>query len=275
MSRMYEINRTEVAVSWEAVRRADGGAGSDGVTIEQVSANLDDEEIERISGTPQGGVVSPVLSNLFLHEAFDKWMQEIHPLIQIERYADDLLIHCTSDDFALSIKDKIEERLKQYKLELHSEKTRIVYTGKSNKHDGRGHWLSRKFTFLGYDFKPREYKGSTVFTPGMGQSALKVINRKLKSYRLVSLTHRSIEEIAQVLNPKLRGWINYYGHCRRSELYRLADLVNQRLAKWLNKKHKIRLYGKSWDALKQLKHGQPTLFVHWYMIAQPSTRRAV
>lgn len=412
MSRMYEINRTEVDVAWEAVCRADGGAGYDGVTIEQVTSRLDDElykiwnrlssgsyqaqpvkivripkakggervlgiptvtdrvaqtviknrlekevdphfhrdsyayrphksaidavlkarercmrtswvlevdirgffdhldhelmleilsrytqdklvllyikkflkaksieedgeQIERLSGTPQGGVVSPVISNLFLHEAFDTWMQETYPSVEFERYADDLLIHCTSEKIAQAIKDQIEARLKQYKLELHPEKTRIVYTGTSNDHNSRGHGLPRKFTFLGYDFKPRDYKGRTVFTPGMGQGALKVINLKLKSCRLGSMMHGSIEKIAGVLNPKLRGWINYYGHSRRSELYKLADLVNRRLASWLNKKLNIRLHGKSWDELKRLKHSQPKLFVHWYMIAQPSTRRAV
>ena len=131
------------------------------------------EEVLREKGTPQGGVVSPIIANLYLHEAFDLWMSESFSYIKWERYADDIVVHCATEKQALWIKYQIEKRLALYKLELHPDKTRIVYTGRSNKHDHRGHNLSRKFTFLGYDFKPRYAKGKVVYSPGVGAGALK------------------------------------------------------------------------------------------------------
>ena len=229
-------------------------------------------KIKRDKGTPQGGVISPILANLYLHEAFDKWMQEQHPDIWFERFADDIIVHCVSEKQAHYLKSKIEERLKTFKLELHPEKTRIVYAGKDNKHDDRGHGLSRKFTFLGYDFKPRWYKGRIVFTPGMGQGALLRINQLIKKLRLSSLVTLPIEDIAKIINKSARGWINYYGHCRRSELYKLADFMDTRLVKWLSKKLKIRTYGRGWKVLKKCKRENPKLFVHWYLIAEKPLR---
>lgn len=140
----------------------------------------DGEEIVRGKGTPQGGVVSPVLANLYLHEAFDSWMQEGFPDIKWERYADDIIVHCVSEKQAYFMRTRIESRMKCFKLTLRPEKTRIVYSGTKNDHDHRGHNLSRKFTFLGYDFKPRNYKGRTVFTPGIGSGALKRIRQRIK-----------------------------------------------------------------------------------------------
>jgi len=227
----------------------------------------DNEEVKREKGTPQGGVISPVLANLYLHEAFDKWMKEKFADILFERYADDIIIHAVSEAQAYYLKNRIEVRLKEYKLELHPEKTKVVYVGRSNDHDDRGHKLSRKFNFLGYDFKPRFYKGKVIFTPGMGQGALRTINEKIKKLRLDSLTHTSIEMIAEVINRKSRGWINYYGHCRRSELYKLAELLNKRIVRWIKKKRKVRCHGDAWAKFKTLKQEKPKLFVHWYMIA--------
>ena len=228
----------------------------------------DGEVLARDIGTPQGGVISPDLANLFLHEALDKWMKEVYPDIPFERYADDIVIHCQSESDANKLKIAIEERLRLYKLTLHPEKTRIVYTGTGNDHDDRGHKMPRKFSFLGYDFKPRWYKGKIVFTPGMGHGALKLIGQKLKKLRIGSMVHGTLEELAKKLNPKILGWINYYGHARRSELYKMANIVNRRLIKWLSKKYKIKFYGKKWDMLKKLKQENPTLFAHWHMIAQ-------
>jgi RNA-directed DNA polymerase len=232
------------------------------------------ETIIRDKGTPQGGVVSPVLANLFLHEAFDKWMEVEHSNIPFERYADDIVIHCVSERQAYYMKNRIEVRLGQYKLKMNQDKTRIVYTGTSNKHDKRGHGISRKFTFLGYDFKPRDYRGRTVYTPAMGEGALKMSREKVRKMRLDSSTHKSLEEISQVINKVVRGWINYYGHCRRSELYKLAGVVNERLIKWVRKKHKTESRGKALQILGRFKAQHPKQFVHWYMISF-STLRAV
>jgi RNA-directed DNA polymerase len=173
------------------------------------------EKVKRDTGVPQGGVVSPVLANLYLHEAFDKYMQEEYPRIPYQRYADDIIVHCASYKQASYILAKIRRRLKESKLELNSEKTRIVYAGKTNDYDFKGHEIPRKFTFLGYDFKPRGYKGKTVYTPGMGQGALLMIRQKLQALGIMSMTHLPLEEVVDKINPACRGWINYYGHSRR------------------------------------------------------------
>ena len=236
----------------------------------------DGEEVIRDKGTPQGGVVSPVLANLYLHEAFDKWMAEEFSDIQFERYADDIIMHCVSEKQAKFLKDKVEQRLKQYNLELHPEKTRIVYTGTRNDHDNRGRKLSRKFTFLGYDFKPRRLRNGRIgFTPGMSMGALKRIGQTMQEkWHLHRRTWLKIEEVAEEVNPKIQGWIKYYGHFRRSELYRLARKIDGNLARFLKRKCKnIRSIKQGWKELQRIQKETPTLFGHWYMICQG--RRAV
>lgn len=228
------------------------------------------EEIERTEGTPQGGVVSPILSNLYLHEAFDQWMEKNQPTLKFERYADDIVIHCVSEKQAMFIRDKVRQRLSQYKLELHPEKTRIVYTGTSNDHDKRGHGLNRKFTFLGYDFKPRMYHGRLVFTPGIGHGAMKMLLVKIREeWRLGQRIGERIEAIAQEINPQIRGWITYYGHHRRSDLNRLGYRINRELVRYMRKKHKqIRTWNQGWRKLIKRRNQDPELFSHWHMIRQ-------
>lgn len=224
------------------------------------------EMISRDKGTPQGGVISPVLANLYLHEAFDKYMHEEYPRLPYQRYADDIIVHCASYKQAEFILDKIRKRLKEYKLELSTEKTKIVYAGRYNDYDDKSHTILRKFTFLGYDFKPRGYKGKTVYTPGIGQGAMKMIRQKLQGLGIMAMTHQPFEEVVNKINPACRGWINYYGHSRRSGLYRLANLVDNKVRRYLEKKHKLSR-GKAWLKLVSIKKEQPRLFVHWYMIA--------
>jgi group II intron reverse transcriptase/maturase len=235
----------------------------------------DKEELIRDKGTPQGGVVSPILANLYLHEAFDSWMEQEYRSIKFERYADDVVIHCVSERQAQFMKEKIQQRLKEYKLDLNLGKTNIVYTGVSNKHDKRKHDLRRKFTFLGYDFKPRLLKDKIVFSPGMGAGALKKVQNRLRELKLGRRVSASVEDIAKLLNPIVRGWINYYGHHRRSELYRMSYYVNNNLAKFIKKKHKTySTWEKAWKELMRLKRLRKTLFSHWFMIV-PQERRAV
>lgn len=229
------------------------------------------QKAKRDKGTPQGGVVSPVLANLYLHEAFDKYMGDRLPNVPFQRYADDIIVHCASQKQAKFIMDIIRKRLKGYNLELNLEKTKIVYAGKYNDYDHEGHAIPRKFTFLGYDFKPRSYKGRTVFTPAIGQGAMKMIRQKLQVLGVMSMTHRPLEEVAEKLNPVCRGWINYYGHSRRSKLYDLARLIDNRIRKYLEKKCKISR-GKAWGMLMLIKREKPKLFAHWYSIAQVPQR---
>ncbi|WP_342270008.1 group II intron maturase-specific domain-containing protein [Rickettsia endosymbiont of Orchestes rusci] len=149
----------------------------------------------------------------------------------------------------------------------------IVYAGRYNDYDQDGHKTPRKFTFLGYDFKPRGYKGKTVYTPAMGVGALLMIRQKLQKLGILSMTHKTVQELADRINPVCRGWINYYGHSRRSSLYKLATLMDKRIAKYLKKKHKM-LHGQAWKMLRTIKKKSPNLFVHWYLIAS-NPQRAV
>ncbi len=232
-----------------------------------------EERQERGRGTPQGGVVSPILANLYLHVAFDKWIEEEYKsAVKFERYADDIIVHCKSEEEANLIKDQIKARLNEYKLELHPEKTKVVYTGAKNDHDHRGHDLPRKFAFLGYDFKPRMANGGKiVFTPGIGAGALKMIGDKIrKGWQLTKkYATKGLGEVAEMANPIIRGWINYYGHHRRSELYKLAEMIDRQLTKFIKKKYKqSNTYNKAWKQLKRTKAEAKTLFCHWYMIRQ-------
>lgn len=224
----------------------------------------------RTKGTPQGGVASPLFANLYLHEAFDSWMQEKFPALKFERYADDIVVHCVSEKQAHFIKNQIERRLEQFKLKMHPEKTRVVYTGTDNKPDKRGLKLSRKFTFLGYDFKPRRYKSGVVFTPSIGTGALKMIRQKIKKkWKLRSKLHNSFEQLANEVNKTTRGWINYYGHHRRSELYKLQSIIDMKLVRFLRDKHKsIKTWMQARESLRSYQKERPKLFVHWYMISQ-------
>lgn len=232
-------------------------------------ANTEGEEMVTTIGTPQGGVISPLLANLFLHEAFDQWMAQEFSELPFQRYADDIVAHCASEKQARFLKHCIEKRLKRFKLTLHPEKTRIVYTGKKNIYDSRGHELPRKFTFLGYDFKPRMWQGKLVFTPGMGRGALKRIRSEIREkWRLKSRTGESLQDIAKAVNPIIRGWYHYYGHYRRSELSLLTLMINNFIAGFLKKKHKsLRTWDQAWKELKKVKSTNSKLFAHWYILS--------
>ncbi|MES2214774.1 MAG: group II intron reverse transcriptase/maturase [Pseudomonadota bacterium] len=234
-------------------------------------------EITRIKGTPQGGVASCIFSNLYLHEAFDKWISEKFPWITFARYADDIVVHCKTEKQAYLMKNQIEGRLKLYNLQLHPEKTKVVYTGTKKDMDKRGHELSRKFTFLGYDFKPRICQGKRlVFTPGISTGAIKKIRSHIKEqWRLKSRISEGLREIAKEVDTQIKGWIEYYGHHRRSDLYRLAYMIDNYLAGFIKKKSKVNnTWNKAWKRLQQIKAEYPKLLSHWHKISL-SERRAV
>jgi len=230
-------------------------------------------KIVRTSGTPQGGVVSPLLANLYLHEAFDKWMKKTSPDLGFERYADDIIIHCNTYEQALYLKEKVELRLAKYKLSLHPDKTKIVYTGTDDPGDRKQRKIARKFTFLGYDFKPRGFKGRMVFTPAAGLGAFTMMRTKMRLWKLKSRIGMTLEDIAKEVNPVIRGWINYYGEYRKSALYKLKDDIDTILVRWLKKKHKsLKSHAQAWKELKQIARRNPGLFCHWHMIRLVPTR---
>jgi RNA-directed DNA polymerase len=226
--------------------------------------------IERSRGTPQGGVVSPILANAFLHYAFDLWMARIHPDLPWCRYADDGLVHCRSEQEADALKAELQARLAACGLELHPTKTKIVYC-KDGKRKGK--YPNIKFDFLGYCFRPRlvrRFRDNTLFcgfNPAVSVSAIKAMRSAIRDLNLRRQTQLSLHDIAQRLNPLVRGWIEYYGRYAPSALSPLLRYVNQTLLAWAIRKfkrfksHKIRAS----RFLQRLAADRPDLFAHWQL----------
>jgi hypothetical protein len=207
-----------------------------------------------------------VLANLFLHYAFDNWMAREFPGVAFERYVDDAVVHCVSQAQAHQVLAALRERMRGVGLELHPDKTRVVYCKDSNR---RGSYEHTAFTFLGYTFRGREVRPRTGrrftgFNPAISSDALKKISRQVRSWRLHRHTEISEADLAAWVNPRVRGWMQYYGAFYRSALYPLLTRINAYLMRWLRKKHK-RLRGrkKAQEAWTRAVTTRPRFFAHW------------
>jgi len=223
--------------------------------------------IERLRGAPQGGPLSPVLANLFLHYALDHWLATHHAEVPFCRYADDGVIHCASQEQALSLREQISDRLKACKLELHPEKTRIVYCKDANR---PGEHDEIQFDFLGYTFKPRESKNRydrmfLNFCPAVSGASLREIRQKIRGWRLHRKSQHSLEDLARLIAPEVRGWMAYYCRFGASEFQKIANHLDRVLVRWAMRKFKrLRRHAKRarhW--LGKIKRLKPDLFVHW------------
>lgn len=222
---------------------------------------------ERYLGTPQGGVVGPLLMNLFMHYAFDKWMEREHPRIPFSRYADDAVAHCASEVEAFKFLDGLRERLNEVGLEINEEKSGVVYCKDSNR---RKKYPKVKFTYLGFDFRPRKAinKRGEVFTsflPGISLKAKGKLMRTVGSWKLGRLTRYSMVELSKKFNPILRGWLQYYGKHYLSSLYYVFRHFDRALCRWIRRKfsnlakHKTRAF----NLMSKIRTRDPRLFVHW------------
>ncbi|HAM52616.1 MAG TPA: group II intron reverse transcriptase/maturase, partial [Nitrospiraceae bacterium] len=227
----------------------------------------DGTRVARDKGTPQGGVASPLLANLFLHYAFDEWMKNNYPTQPFERYADDAIVHCSSEKQAKMIKTRIEERLFQCKLELHPEKTKIVYCKDDNR---QGRYPNVTFDFLGYCFSPRKAQNRsgryfTTFSPAVSRKAANEMSCVMKSWGFHRHSDKRIEDLSHNSNSVLRGWINYYGQYYKHALYRVFNVLNRILIRWAMRKYKRLRYHqrRATHWLRRIAHKQPWLFVHW------------
>lgn len=229
---------------------------------------------QRTKGSPQGAVVSPLVANLFLHYAFDAWMTRTFPHIQFERYADDAIVHCRSERQARMVLDAIRDRMRECGLELHSTKTRIVYCKDS---DRRGEYEHVSFDFLGYTFQPRRAKNRhgkyfVSFLPAISTKAAKAIRATIRNWRLASTrNNQSLEDLARVINPAVRGWMNYYGRYYRSKCVLVLRHINVALAAWARRKYKRfrRRERSSMHWLGRIARRDPTLLVLWQLGIRP------
>jgi group II intron reverse transcriptase/maturase len=236
---------------------------------------LDEDGVEhmRDRGTPQGGVVSPLLANLFLHYVLDTWMAKHHPSVSFERYADDAVYHCKSEAQAQLIRHELEERLQQCGLQAHPEKTRIVYCKDSNR---KGEYEHTNFDFLGYQFRPRKAKNPrdqvfTSFSPGCSPKALQRMGKVLRSWSMHRGSDKSLDDLACKYATVIRGWIHYYGRFHRTALHPLLRRINRYLVRWARKKYK-RLRRHSRRAtywLRRIANREPNLFPHWRFGTMP------
>ncbi len=235
----------------------------------KASMQLEDGAIvQRDKGTPQGGVISPILSNLFLHYTFDMWMQRKHPTSKWARYADDGLVHCRTEREAQELLKELKERFAECKLELHPDKTKIVYCKNGNR---KPEYINTKFTFLGYEFRRREAynrkekKSFVNFSPAISDEAGKSMREKIRKTGIKRRTEWTIEHIAELFNPIIRGWIEYYGCYNPWKVRKVLEHFDQTLVRWAMRKYK-KLRGhktRAWAFLERIKTDKPGLFAHW------------
>jgi RNA-directed DNA polymerase len=223
---------------------------------------------ERLEGSPQGGVISPLLSNIFLHEVFDSWLSATHPRVVFERYADDINIHTRSKEQSAFLLDKVRERLKQYSLELNNEKTKIVYCYRTARFFKESKEVPVSFDFLGFTFKPRKCSRADGqrfwgFRPSISKKSQKRILGEIKKLAIHKWVDKDIHFLANALAPKIRGWINYYGKFRLSEMHPVFRSLNKRLARWIRNKYRLKTYGQSYGLMKRIIASFPNTFVHW------------
>ena len=237
--------------------------------IQQVDGAL----VARDRGTPQGSAISPVLANLYLHYAFDVWLSRTFPAVTFERYCDDAVVHCVSEEQARQVRDALAARLAAVGLELHPDKTRIVYCKDA---DRRGDHEVTSFAFLGYTFRPRLAKSKhgkhfVSFLPAVSRDAITAMGREIRSWHIARRSDKSLGDLARMFNSIVQGWINYYGRFYKSMLYPLLRRINDHLVRWAMRKYKRlrRREKRAGELLAEASRRSPWLFAHWRFGLKP------
>lgn len=191
-------------------------------------------------GTPQGGVISPLLANLFLHYVFDKWLEKTYPNLKFVRYADDIIVHCKTEKEAEQVLESIRTRMTACRLRLHEGKTKIV---NCKKYKNQSASKTKKFDFLGFSFQPRTSRAKSGelflgYDCAISKSSKKKIISEIRSTKFQRWTNRSIDQIAEFFNAKIRGWINYFGKFRKYELNSVFRIFERRIIEWARRRYK-------------------------------------
>jgi RNA-directed DNA polymerase len=235
-----------------------------------LKAPMQDENgqmVERTKGTPQGGVISPLLANLFLHYAFDVWVSRNLPTVPFCRYADDGLLHCKSQRQAEYVMKVVGERFRECGLEIHPEKSKIVYCQDINR---RGGYDKISFDFLGFTFRPRSSKDKygrryVNFSPAVSNAAKKAMRQEMRSWHLQLKSDKTLEDLSKMFDPVLRGWANYYGKFYKSGMARIWQHLNRYLTRWVMRKYKrlARHRRRASKHLGRVAREKSYLFEHW------------
>lgn len=222
----------------------------------------------RTKGTPQGGVISPLLANNYLHHCFDKWMEETNPQNPFERYADDIVIHCHSKARAEQLLIQLTDRVRLFELSLHPEKTKIVYCKNYQRPEQHE---EESFGFLSYSFQPRIKRSNfgdanstyIIFAGAISSKAKTGIREAIKAILLPRWSQQTLEGFASILNPKIRGWVNYYTRFYRQEMLHVFCYLNERIRRWIKNKYKLTSKKQVLAKFNAIQTEQPALYYHW------------
>ncbi|WP_322769503.1 group II intron reverse transcriptase/maturase [Frankia sp. Cr1] len=224
--------------------------------------------VERTQGTPQGGPISPLLANLFLHYGFDLWISREYPGVRFERFADDAVIHCVTERQAWEVRDAVGRRLADIGLSLHPQKTKVVYCKDGRR---RRDYSVVTFTFCGYSFRPRKAfnkvqgKAFARFLPAVDPAKLAEMSRRIAAWKIHRRTALTLDDLARGINPAVRGWLNYFTVFYASMVRPLCWRVDRHLMHWARKKYKRlkRSEKRAREWLWSVRERAPRLFAHW------------